>query len=355
VLSNAGKSPFLRRKAIEFLRHINERTDKVLGGLAIILLASILVDHFSKTSSERWIELALKSLHVFIAVLLIFYFICRQLMRDSTLVWGIALTNEDCTNLRNWLRTGEAPEQNSCCCMYEYASEHSLNALVKMNYEGFKDSSFGVNEVRLRERNSSWIARNPKLFMLMLDPLTRREFVGYSCLLPLNKEGANLYLAGKLKDEDVPALFVAGASEPTIAVVIFAIVLRPEFSLAKSGASKRYGMYFYSCIFRHAVELYGGLDVSGGVPALYAQTEHWRIARRLEKFGFVCTKTRSAEGFYFWKLDEPLKNLLATKTGEKPRGAMSAPNIEISSSGHVSPSDGKPSLVGNSSASTDAS
>jgi hypothetical protein len=308
----------LRRKVVALVRHINKGTDKIVGILAVVFLVNALADRLVRRFLEGWIGAILPFTNILMALSLVFYSVVRLLLKNASLVWAVALPEGDSKNLRNWLRTGEAPPVESCCCMCEYASARSLDALVEMNYEGFRDSSFGVDAGRLKQRDSSWMTRNPKAFMLMVDPLTRMEFIGYSCLLPLNELGAKLYLGGKLKDEDIPASLVAKAGEPANAVIVFAIVLRPEFSLAKSGASKRYGIYFYSCVFRHAVDLCEELDQSGGVPALYAQTEHRGIGRKLERLGFVRTDLKSAEGFSFWKLEQPLARLQANKPRDTP-------------------------------------
>ena len=67
-----------------------------------------------------------------------------------------------------------------------------------MNYMGFRDTAFAVDRARLIHRNNAWIKKNPRIFLLMRDPILQKDFIGYSAMLPLNDDGAELYLAGKL-------------------------------------------------------------------------------------------------------------------------------------------------------------
>ncbi len=311
------RPPFLRRNLIELLRHLNERTDKLIGLLAVLLLASVLLNLVHPTPMKDWVELVLGVAHLFVATLLILYGLSRRFLKDPTRLWALALSNEDCSKLRGWLRGTTDPDLKLTGCLYEYVSDKSMDALVRMNYDGFRNTAWAIDEEKLKKRNPGWLARNPKIFMLMLDPIGRKEYIGYSCLLPLNAGGADLYLAGKLNDEEIPAELIAAPQEKTAAVLIFAIVLRPEFSLARSGASKMYSLYFWSCILQHAVDLYGDLQGSSGCPPLYAQSERRRIVSRLKSFGFANTGLATADGFDLWKLENPFQ-VPGTQKGPAP-------------------------------------
>ena len=309
-MATVGARHFLRRKALEVIRHVNEKTDNVIGILAVLLVLSIVAGHFHESHFKESVEGILQAFHIFIAVLVVLYAIGRfVLIKDPTLVWAFALTDEDCRNLRQWFRNGGEPQFELCGCMHEYASRRTLEALVELNYEGFKDSAFAVEKEKLEKRNPTWIARNPKVFMMMLDPESRKEFIGYSCLLPLNEDGMQLYLEGKLKDEDIPAALVAARGEPAAGVLIFAIVLSAAFSLTRSKARKEYSPYFWICILHHAVDLYADLyDANGNPPPIYAQTERGPITRRLVSLGFTkIPRVQTADGFDLWKLENPIR------------------------------------------------
>ena len=73
-----------------------------------------------------------------------------------------------------------------------------------MNHEAFKDSAFEVEAERLEKRNAAWIERNPRIFMMISNPLDATQYIGYSAMLPLTREGLDLYLLGESRMPTCP-------------------------------------------------------------------------------------------------------------------------------------------------------
>ncbi len=194
-----------------------------------------------------------------------------------------------------------------------FCSIAEIAELARMNYEAFKDSAFEVEEERLEKRNATWMERNPRIFMMIGDPLHETQYVGYSAMLPLTREGLDLYLLGKIKDADLPALFIAPNKAATAGVIVFAIYLKPGYRFQQSEASRNYSIYFLACVRRHLAVLFPRprkKAAATAYPPIYVQTEWSGMKRRLKRCGFVETGKKSAEGYDFLVYERPFANLV---------------------------------------------
>ncbi len=144
--------------------------------------------------------------------------------------------------------------------------------------------------------------------MFMYDPLREEDvIIGYSSLLPLTKDGIEGYLNKSYKDSDIPVSMVTAPSQKAAAVLLFAIMLKSEYSFSKTGASRNYVPYFWNCLRKHALTLYSEMGVDGHYPPIYAQTEQASLTRRLECIGFTHTKKYTRDGFELLVLANPFQ------------------------------------------------
>jgi hypothetical protein len=193
-----------------------------------------------------------------------------------------------------------------------FCSANEIAELAQMNHEAFKDSAFEVDADRLEKRNATWIERNPRIFMMINDPLDAAQYIGYSAMLPLTREGLDVYLLGGIRDADRPALFIAPNKAATAGVVVFAIFLKPGYRFQQSEASRNYSIYFMTCVRRHLAVLFPRprKKAATAYPPIYVQTEWSAMKRRLKRCGFVETGKKSAEGFDFLVYERPFANFV---------------------------------------------
>lgn len=262
-----------------------------------------------KLEFESTVELGLTVLDVSVLVLYVAFLATRMLfLKHPNAVWRMALTPEECGEIRDWFRTGKDAHMPKTYCRTKYATLDDVHDLTRLNFAAFKSSAFATPPERLKERNESWIKRNRKIFLLMFDPTKKREeLMGYCSLLPLNEEGKRMYVSGQLKDSDIPAALVVKTGERPAALLFFAVVLDQKYSLAKSGADRCFSIYFMSCLRRHLKDMYPKLLATGKYPPLYAQTEEGSLRRKMEAVGFVSAEARTADGFDLLVLKKPFQ------------------------------------------------
>jgi len=207
--------------------------------------------------------------------------------------------------VREWLLTevGDASPPS-----VRFSSLDEIDDLVRLNHEAFKDSVFEVEPGKLARRNKAWMQRNARIFLMILDPLNPGQYVGYSAMVPLTREGLDCYLEGTIPDADLPAVFIAPNKAETAGVVVFAIYLKREFRFQRSQASRNYSLYFLACVRRHLAVLFPKTKVrakAASYPPIYVQTEYDSMKRRLKHLGFAEVGKKSAEGFDFLVYQHP--------------------------------------------------
>ncbi|MGA3071030.1 MAG: hypothetical protein ABSD43_12520 [Terracidiphilus sp.] len=302
---------------IEILKRVRELEERVhlLGGVLATLFVITLAAEYLRTRNEAPEGILLEVLHwvliaadvliflLFVGTILFRYF---GLAKTSRTWWRATQDKELNRKIQDWFAAdkGDQPLQTVRFC-----SESCFEDLCQLNYDAFKDTVFAVEKEKLQRRNAEWLRRNRRIFMLILDPFNPDRYIGYSAMLPLTHEGMHSYLDGALKDADIPASLVARDRAATGGVLIFAIYLKEEFSFQKSQASRNYSIYFLACVRRHAQVLYPkGPGQAGQYPPIYVQTEHAAIRKRLDDYGFVATKKRSADGFDILVLEHPFRH-----------------------------------------------
>lgn len=302
---------------IEILKRVRELEERihVLGGVLATLFVVTFAAEYLRTRDKAPEGMLLEVLHwILIAadvvIVLLFLgtimFRCFGLAKTSRTWWRATQDKDLNRKIQDWFAAdkGDKPLQTVRFC-----SESCLEDLCKLNYEAFKDTVFAVEKEKLARRNAEWLRRNRRVFMLILDPFNPERYVGYSAMLPLTHEGMRSYLDGALKDADIPASLVARNRAATGGVLIFAIYLRKEYSFQKSQASRNYSIYFLACVRRHAQALFPKEDEkTEKYPPIYVQTEHAAIRKRLDDYGFVETKKRSADGFDILVHEHPFRH-----------------------------------------------
>lgn len=305
----------MRKEILKRVRELEERIHIVGGVLASCFVLTFFVWRWHAQGAEEnpFIE-ALHWTLLAIDVLILIVFVGILLFRrfglaKPTRALSRVISNEELSRkVREWLisEVGDPSPKSVRFC-----SEDEMDALVGLNHEAFKNSVFEVEKEKLIHRNTSWIHRNPRVFLLILDPLNKTRYVGYSAMVPLTKEGLDCYLDGGIRDADVPASFIAPNKASTAGVLIFAIYLKREFSFQRSEASRSYSLYFLASVRYHLAVLFPKPKNPKGqrpYPPIYVQTEYPAMERRLRRYGFAETRKRSADGFELFVLEHPFRH-----------------------------------------------
>ncbi len=303
-----------RKEILERICELQERLHALAGALGTLYVLTFGVEYWRAHSAEAN-GLLLEALHWILLVgdavgsglfLSIWLFRKYGLKKPSRSIEDKHLL----AKAAEWLQTelGNASPRSVHFC-----STGEIAELAQMNYEAFKDSAFEVETERLGTRNAAWIERNPRIFMMISDPLDATQYIGYSAMLPLTREGLDLYLLGGIKDADLPAIFIAPNKPATAGVIVFAIYLKPGYRFQQSEASRNYSIYFLACVRRHLAVLFPRprqRAATTAYPPIYVQTEWGAMKRRLKRCGFVETGKKSAEGFDFLVYERPFANLV---------------------------------------------
>ena len=303
-----------RKEILERICEMQERLHALAGALGTLYVLTFGVEFWRAHSAEangplleafHWILLVADAVGsgLFLAIWLFRKFGLKQPSRSIEDKHLLAKAAE-------WLQTelGNASPRSVHFC-----SADEIPVLAHMNHEAFKDSAFEVEAERLEKRNTTWIERNPRIFMMIGNPLNAAQYIGYSAMLPLTREGLDLYLLGDIKDADLPAMFIAPNKAATAGVIVFAIYLKPGYRFQQSEASRNYSIYFLACVRRHLAVLFPRprkKAAAAAYPPIYVQTEWSAMKRRLKRCGFVETGKKSAEGFDFLVYERPFVNLV---------------------------------------------
>jgi|GEM_PF-3471242 len=292
----------IRRKLLNTLSHFNERTDHA----AAILTAAFVLMQFVRLPHEvtEVGHTALECLEALVAFLIIAYVAFRFLfLRNPNRRWSLVLTEEECRSLRRWVTAAvDHPLLEDVDCRVRFATEADLPVLIELNFEAFLDTAYESDRETFKRRNGAFIRRYPKSFLLMVDPIGGKELIGYSCILPLTRLGTDLYVDGSIADASMNADLLCPLTERPASLLIFAIHLRDEYGFQKSGASRKYSLYFWSCIRAHFKSVLGDHFSEGEVVEVYAQTQEPALERRLKKIGFVETEHETRDGCALFRM-----------------------------------------------------
>lgn len=303
-----------RKEILEQISELQERLHVIVGPLAVLYIATAGVEFWRAHSAEANGPV-LEALHWILLVadavgsgLLLTIWLFRKfgLKQPSRCIEDKHLLEK----AQEWLtmELGDSSPRSVHFCSID-----EISKLAQMNHDAFKDSAFEVEVAHLEKRNTSWIERNPRIFMMISDPLDAAQYIGYSAMLPLTQEGLDIYLQGKIKDADLPSLFIAPTKAATAGVIVFAIYLKPGYRFQQSEASRNYSIYFLACVRRHLTVLFPRPHkkvAAAAYPPIYVQTEWNAMKRRLKRCGFVETGKKSAEGYDFLVYERPFANLV---------------------------------------------
>jgi hypothetical protein len=176
------------------------------------------------------------------------------------------------------------------------------NELLRLNEEGFDRTAFELDHSKMAKRNTEWVQKNDRLFMLVTSttPGARPEYIGYTAVVPLTDVGANIYFRGLIKDQDLPADLICRPDEPTHALVIFAIALSRKLRGIRSLGRPQLGRLLRALEYHIDVVAAAHAGHPQGI-WVWSQTEHKGVAAHLRTRGFTGTEppTMSAERFEF--------------------------------------------------------
>lgn len=292
------------RSALSWLRHFRERIDHVAIGFTVCFVLLLIVERalsLSVTYSAH-VHHAIIAVECAIAGLVLVYWIISFTLRDPNRGWDRILADTQDVSIGNLLAGRLLVQLDKSHCRVRYARASDLDLLATMNYRAFKDTAYEATVEQFRRRNSSLIERNARSFLLFVDPIARKEIIGYSCILPFSELGMQLYLEGSVADPTFRAELAAATDEPLSSVLLFAVHLRPEFSLSKRGAARQYSLYFMSCVLLHFQDLCRRQLRAGQTVTIYAQTHESSMARRMTRMGFSETTHRSKDGYPIYSL-----------------------------------------------------
>jgi hypothetical protein len=183
------------------------------------------------------------------------------------------------------------------------AQGEDWNQLLRLNEEGFDRTAFELDHSKMARRNTEWVRKNDRLFMLVkstIPKVDQPDYIGYTAVVPMTDAGADVYFRGLIKDQDLPASLICGPGEPTQALVIFAIALSRTLRGVQSLGRPQLGRLLKALEYHIDVAAKAHSGHPKGI-LLWSQTEHKGVASHLRTRGFTATDppTKSAEGFEF--------------------------------------------------------
>ncbi len=181
--------------------------------------------------------------------------------------------------------------------------------VYQMNVDGFQASEFELSLDEARTRDAAFIDRNGVAFLLLRDPnrettpelstSSRKDFIGYTCVLPLNEVGTDVYLRGLISDRVFPASLICGAGEPAASILVFAMYLEKEYRAKAVG--QKYVVVLVRCIEEHIRRVVTGNAPRADTIDVWVQAEHESLRKHFRQRGFVETDRKSNEGFPLFK------------------------------------------------------
>lgn len=124
---------------------------------------------------------------------------------------------------------------------YYYMSDSVAELLCNLNSAHFQNTDYDYPKKRIVERNTSLIAKNPRVFMIVNDPLLfNRAPLGYLSIIPINAEAKDIYLCGRLSDADLTGRMVTAPQAEPAALLFFAIAKKQLGSVRADTAAFQY-------------------------------------------------------------------------------------------------------------------
>ncbi len=170
----------------------------------------------------------------------------------------------------------------------------ALDSISHMNATCFQDSAhYGGAVDEKTSRNRSIYAKNSSCFGAIHNE--QGKVIGFSIIVPLNREAARTYKRGRLSDLDISSIHVAAPNEDCRCILLFAIGLNAEFDIRKKAPSQsRHIRQVIRCHVLHAykvAELYDTDKIE-----FIAQVEKPSIKKFLCRFGMTRLQDKGYDG-----------------------------------------------------------
>lgn len=265
-------------RILEHADHLSHKITLIL--VAASLVALILGNLFPEArQAETALTAILHFVHWFALAVVVVYLLARQFLernvgRELARLIKDAEAHEDAGSAQGKpnpsTRSGSLVITAKDVEFVASSSGQFATLLNDRNIEGFERSlAFGMTREEVIQRNTAIIDRCPTAFQLVRagSASPRDVFIGYTCVLPLNEVGADIYLRGLIKDKDIPASLLCRPGESVKAILVFAIVLDQRITKSNSLKGKSFGFllkaleYHVSVIAREYSSGSGALDV----------------------------------------------------------------------------------------------
>lgn len=327
---------------LKLLEHVDHFSHKVTLALVGASLLAVLVSniHASGHAAETALTKLLHFVHWFALAIVVLYLSARLLLERNVgkELASLMLNTDEFHTIGNAGAKSTAEESSKSkppsrsltlsvgpqdVEFVVSSSGHLAKVLFTMNREGFERSAFELTQDGVVRRNSALIDRSPKAFQIVRNKATAgssariEDFIGYTCVLPLNEIGADVYLRGLIKDKNIPASLLCRQNEPASAVLVFAIVLDRKVARSRSLKGKYFGFLLKALEYHisSVAEAYAG---NAQTISVWAQSEHESLRKRLMERGFTSTtpRTKSADDYELLRLELPVPKPVSKETSQ---------------------------------------
>jgi hypothetical protein len=295
---------------LRILEHVDHLSHKVTLALVAISLLALLLGYLDPDArkAESAVTELLHFVHWFALAVAVLYLLARLLLEKNvgrhlaTLVKDAKAYDVPTTGTA---REKSAPRSGSLEIApteieFVTSSSSSLQkTLNDLNIRGFEGSiAFGMTEDEVTRRNSAIIDRCATAFLLVRAGTASPDvYVGYTCVLPLNDVGADVYLRGLIKDKDIPESLICREGETAGAILVFAIVLDERIARSKSLKGKSFG-FLLRALEYHVATVAARYPSVSDRSDVWVQSEDESLRRLLLARGFRSSEPRriSADG-----------------------------------------------------------
>ncbi|MFD1258113.1 hypothetical protein ACFQ3S_14995 [Mucilaginibacter terrae] len=155
-----------------------------------------------------------------------------------------------------WLITLSDIDPNN----FEFANNDTAYVSAQLNYEAYKNGAWSTSIEDKYQRNKEHIAQNSKCFMFIKSRIIKHKYIGFTHLLPINVDTWNLYLEGKIGDNDFSKSNIVSdvnSINDAYGIIIFSIAttgIHTEFKLS-NGYAEAIGDLLEQAIVYHAQTL----------------------------------------------------------------------------------------------------
>lgn len=327
---------------LRILEHADHLSHKITLILVAASLAALLLGNLfpEARQAETALNVILHFVHWFALAVVVLYLLARQFLernvgRELARLIKNSETHEDAGSAQGKpkpaTRSGALLITAKDVEFVASSSGQFATLLNDRNLEGFERSlAFGMTREEVIQRNSAIIDRCPTAFQLVrAGPASPRDvFIGYTCVLPLNEVGTDVYLRGLIKDKDIPASLLCRPGETAKAILVFAIVLDQRITKSKSLKGKSFGFLLRALEYHVSVIAQEYSSGSGAID-VWVQSEDDSLRTLLLSRGFKSStpKIMSANGHELLRLEfqPPPAETEVAANAQSPGNAVDAP------------------------------